>query len=156
MQVKLFGGCLVQLDGKSVTEAFRTQKERALLAYLCVEANHPHPREHLAELFWPGRPEGSARANLRQALLGIRRVLEPGPTPSPAPVIICPEDTIQLNPDLPFELDTRDFLAALARVRDDGWSGVLTCIRFIRRDRIRTTPTVALFFGNTTRVRRLL
>jgi DNA-binding SARP family transcriptional activator/predicted ATPase len=56
-----------------VLQPFRTLKERALLAYLVVENGQMHRRETLAELFWPGRPEGIARNNLRQALYGIRQ-----------------------------------------------------------------------------------
>lgn len=54
---------------------FRTVKERALLAYLLIENDHPLRRDMLAELFWPGRPEGTGRNNLRQALYGVRSVL---------------------------------------------------------------------------------
>src|SRR5512142_2859007 len=56
-----------------VLQPFRTLKERALLAYLVVENGQMHRREMLAEFFWPGRPEGIARNNLRQALYGIRQ-----------------------------------------------------------------------------------
>lgn len=54
---------------------FRTRKQRALLAYLAVEADRPHQREVLAELLWPERPEGTARRSLRQALTGLRRAM---------------------------------------------------------------------------------
>ncbi len=54
-------------------QPFRTLKERALLAYLTVESNEAHRRETLALLFWPDRPEGIARNNLRQAMFGIRQ-----------------------------------------------------------------------------------
>jgi predicted ATPase/Tfp pilus assembly protein PilF len=56
-------------------QPFRTMKERALLAYLVVENGRPHRREALAEMFWPDRPEGIARNNLRQALYGIRQAI---------------------------------------------------------------------------------
>jgi diguanylate cyclase (GGDEF)-like protein len=76
-QLSLFflGQIKLLLDGKNITEAFRTKKERAILAYLANEPNRPFRREFIAELFWPNRPEGYARTNLRQALLGIRRAL---------------------------------------------------------------------------------
>jgi DNA-binding SARP family transcriptional activator len=56
-------------------QTFRTLKERALVAYLAVEHERRHPREELAELFWPERSEGIARNNLRQALFGIRQAV---------------------------------------------------------------------------------
>jgi len=117
MQMMLLGGCLVQVDGKSVTEAFRTQKERVLLAYLAQKAEHLHHRENLAELFWPGRPAGNARANLRQAMLGVRRVFETSENLTPQEVFLCEEDTIQLNPNFGLWLDTHEFTAHIQEVR---------------------------------------
>jgi len=65
----------VLVNDQVIDAAFRTKKERALLAYLAVESHKKHRREVLAELLWPGRPEGYARTNLRQALVGLRRAL---------------------------------------------------------------------------------
>jgi diguanylate cyclase (GGDEF)-like protein len=75
LAISLLGSFRVRLDGQEVSTGFRTKKERALLAYLAVEANRLHPREVLGELLWPDRPEGYARTNLRQALLGLRRAI---------------------------------------------------------------------------------
>lgn len=47
----------------------------ALLAYLAVEANRAHSREHLAALFWPDHRQSAAYANLRQTLARLRRSL---------------------------------------------------------------------------------
>ena len=46
-----------------------------MLAYLAVEQAHPHRREALAGLFWPGFMESSARASLRHSLANLRQVL---------------------------------------------------------------------------------
>ena len=62
-------------SGEERLLGFRTIKERALLAYLVTEAGRPQRRAALAELFWPDRPEGTARNSLRQALYGLRQVL---------------------------------------------------------------------------------
>ena len=40
--------------------AFASNKVRALLAYLAVEADRPHRREALAGLLWPEQPEAKA------------------------------------------------------------------------------------------------
>lgn len=58
--VRLLGSYRVELDGRPVY-AFETDKARALLAYLMVEADRPHRRETLASLLWPERPESAAR-----------------------------------------------------------------------------------------------
>jgi hypothetical protein len=70
LRIFVLGLFQVELEGRVVTKSFRTEKERALLAYLITEASRPFSREALAELFWPERPPGMARASLRQALAG--------------------------------------------------------------------------------------
>lgn len=72
--VHLLGGYRVEVDGKPVHN-FGTDKARALLAYLVVEAARPHRREALAGLLWPEQPEVAARTNLRQAMARLRRAL---------------------------------------------------------------------------------
>ena len=58
LSIYLLGSFDVQLGEGMVTSAFRTRKERALLAYLAVEQRQMHRRESVAELLWPERPEG--------------------------------------------------------------------------------------------------
>jgi len=70
----LLGPFQVTLDGKPVT-GFESDKARALLAYLVVEAGRPHRREKLAGLLWPEHCEQAARANLRRVLANLRQVL---------------------------------------------------------------------------------
>src|SRR5512136_2463546 len=79
--VRLLGGFRVEVDGEAVY-GFETDKARALFAYLIVEADRPHRRETLASLLWPERPDTIARANLRQALVRVRRALGDVVSPS--------------------------------------------------------------------------
>ena len=74
LSVRLFGPVEVTLDGEVVT-AFKSDKARALLAYLVVEAERPHRREKLAGLLWPEWPEQAARGNLRRVLSNLRLVI---------------------------------------------------------------------------------
>jgi DNA-binding SARP family transcriptional activator/predicted ATPase len=74
LSLSLLGPFQARLGPEPVTE-LRMRKEQALLAYLAVESHRPHRREALAELFWPERPEGVARAGLRQALSNVRRAI---------------------------------------------------------------------------------
>src|SRR3954452_15005792 len=50
----------------------RTVKAQALLAYLALESQVPHPRSKLAALLWGGVPDAQAKDSLRHALHDIR------------------------------------------------------------------------------------
>ncbi len=76
LEIRLLGTPQVRLSGEPVNE-LRSDKVRALLAYLAVETDRPHRREKIAGLLWPGYPETSARASLRRALADLRKVLRP-------------------------------------------------------------------------------
>ncbi|MFN2196646.1 MAG: BTAD domain-containing putative transcriptional regulator, partial [Anaerolineales bacterium] len=71
LEIRLLGPPQVRQGGEAVA-GLRSDKVRALLAYLVVEAEQPHRREKLAGLLWPGYPEKSARASLRRALADLR------------------------------------------------------------------------------------
>ena len=81
----LLGGFEARLDEIPIL-GLKTDKARALLAYLAVEQARPHRRQALAGLLWPGYLESSARANLRHALANLRQVLadDRGRSPFPA------------------------------------------------------------------------
>lgn len=55
---------------------FATDKIRALLVYLAVEADRPHRRDALATLLWPDYPSRDALRNLRQSLYRLRQTLD--------------------------------------------------------------------------------
>jgi DNA-binding SARP family transcriptional activator/predicted ATPase len=74
LSLALLGPFHATLDGASLT-SFESNKVRALLAYLAVEADRPHPRDVLAGLLWPHRPNQDALSNLRYALYDLRNVL---------------------------------------------------------------------------------
>ena len=108
--MRLLGGYRVELDGAAVY-GFETDKARALLAYLAVEANRPHRRETLANLLWPDRPDAVARGNLRQALARVRRALrDHGPTPF---LFVTPAD-VQFNAASDTTLDVAELVAYAA------------------------------------------
>jgi DNA-binding SARP family transcriptional activator len=100
----LLGPFQVTLDGKPVT-GFESDKVRALLAYLIVEAERPHRREKLVGLLWPERPEQAARANLRRVLANLRQVL--GDRETDTPFLAITPQTVQLDA-------TRDFWSDVA------------------------------------------
>ena len=55
LHLQLLGGFDVRVDDAPITH-FRSDKARALLVYLAVEADRPHQRASLAALLWPDGP----------------------------------------------------------------------------------------------------
>lgn len=74
LKIRLLGPPQFVLDGEPIT-GFESDKVRALLAYLAVEANRPHRREALAALLWPESSTQAAKDNLRQALSNLRAAI---------------------------------------------------------------------------------
>lgn len=78
LSVRLMGGGRLLADGCDITPAIRYRKGWALLAYLAVERERRHTREHLSDLLWPDLDACAARTNLRQVLGNLNQVLESG------------------------------------------------------------------------------
>ncbi len=73
LQFLLFGHYQLRVDGEPAK--FATDHARALLAYLVLEPR-PHQRTTLATLLWPEQPEATARQNLRQTLVYLKKALQ--------------------------------------------------------------------------------
>src|SRR5512142_2043177 len=97
-------------DGE--TAKFRSDQTRALLAYLAVEADRPHRREALIGLLWPDELEQSARHNLSQAILNLRKTI--GDATAHPPYLRISHHEIQFDPASDFVLDVASFDAHLA------------------------------------------
>lgn len=106
----LLGPLQVTLGGAPVT-AFESDKVRALLAYLAVEAGRPHRRAALAALLWPERPDRAAQLNLNQALANLRRAI--GDREALTPHLLVTRAAIQLNPAADHAIDAAEFGALL-------------------------------------------
>jgi DNA-binding SARP family transcriptional activator len=107
LKARLFGPFEVFLNGGPVT-GFDSDKVRALLAYLVVEADRPHRREKLAGLLWPDFPERSARTNLRRALTNLRKVI--GDREADPPILFISRQTVQFNVQSETSVDVATFL----------------------------------------------
>lgn len=81
-------------------------KPLALLAYLRAQSMHSATRPHLVDLLWSDLEPERARANVRQTLLVLRRLL-PGDT------IVSDGDQVVLRGELAFDRDA--FVAAVDR-----------------------------------------
>jgi len=111
LAISLLGPFTVTRRGQPVTR-FGTDKTRALLAYLVMEADRAHRRAWLAGLLWPNFPEAAARHNLSQTLLMLRQALD-APAASP-PFLLITRQTLRFNPDSDVTLDVTAFQAGLA------------------------------------------
>jgi DNA-binding SARP family transcriptional activator/predicted ATPase len=110
LSLVLLGSFQATMDDRPVV-GFKSNKERALLAYLAVEADRPHRREVLAGLFWPEWPDREALSNLRYALSNLRRVL--GDANAEHPFLRVTRDELQINPSSDYTLDVAHLAAAL-------------------------------------------
>jgi DNA-binding SARP family transcriptional activator len=106
LALALLGPFEAVLDGKRVSW-FQSDKARALLAYLAVEAASPHSRHALAGLLWPDVTDGHALHSLSQALCNLRHVLHDHDALPPC-LDIAPH-TIQFNGAADHWLDVAEF-----------------------------------------------
>ncbi|MES2464905.1 MAG: tetratricopeptide repeat protein [Armatimonadota bacterium] len=113
LRIDLLGGLRVYPKGRpdlAITR-FSTVKTASLLAYLASYPRQIHPREELADRFWPGVELEAGRSSLRAALSSLRRHLEPPGTPA-GTLLISDRLSVRLNP-LAFETDVTAFETAL-------------------------------------------
>lgn len=75
MSLTFLGTFEVSAASGAIT-GFRTDKVRALLAYLALSGTRPQRRERLAALFWPESDHHAALANLRLTLHRLRQTLD--------------------------------------------------------------------------------
>ncbi len=99
------------LDGERLTR-FHSAKAQALLAYLALEADQPHPREKVATLLWPLDSEVSARGSLRQTLYELRKLLGDRDDLD-SPFLLVTRQTVQFNRESHHTLDVTEFLSAI-------------------------------------------
>lgn len=111
LMLGVLGSLQVTLPDGSLAR-FGSDKTRALLAYLAVEAGRPHRRGALIGLLWPDESEETARHNLRQTLFSVRQAIG-DPVAHPPYLHITRED-IQFNTASAYTLDVALFRAHLA------------------------------------------
>lgn len=137
LSMYFLGSTQAVLDGTPL--AFRSRRERALLAYVAVESARYHTRTAIAGLIYPDMAGDVALRNVRVVLNRLRGELqEQGRT---EPFLQIRRDGLQWNPDSRFRLDVADFLRFMAEVPADD--------RPLNEHHIRRlTEAVALYRGD--------
>ena len=105
LELRLFGTFQATLDGEPLT-GFRSDKVRALLAYLALEGRQTHRRQSLAALLWGEQSGQSASLSLRVALHNLRQVLDPllavnDKDPDALPLLTVTREGVRLNAQHP-------------------------------------------------------
>jgi len=113
LSLALLGPFQATLDGVPLT-SFESNKVRALLAYLAVEADRPHPRDLLTGLLWPHRSDRDALSTLRYALYDLRNVL--GERGADCPFLTITRQTLQFNTASDHGLDFAAFQHQVGRL----------------------------------------
>ncbi|MBN2389177.1 MAG: protein kinase, partial [Anaerolineae bacterium] len=124
LTISLLGNFSVALDDTPV-DGFAYDKVRALLAYLAVENEHPHHREHIADLLWPSYPTRSARQNLSQALSTLRGAL--GDRDNDPPFLLVDHREIQFNGASDTWLDVSELQEHLDAVQTHAHANLADC-----------------------------
>lgn len=131
LSIRLLGPLQVALDDALVTD-FATDKARAMLAYLAVEADRPHRRDALAGLLWPEQSQDKARQNLRQTLARLRRAIGDDQKDA-APFLLVSRETIQLNPDSDHWSDVAAFTSLVEACKNHRHRKKERCLPCLRR-----------------------
>lgn len=84
-----------------------SNKVRALLIYLAIEADRPHRRDYLAGMLWPDQPDRGALSNLRYALSNLRHAI--GDRDADPPFLLITRQTLQFNTESDHALDVAVF-----------------------------------------------
>jgi len=122
--IKLLGCFQVTLDGQPLT-GILSDKGRALLAYLALEADRPHRREALAEMLWPNQPTADGRANLRQSMHRLRQYIDDRGTSAPT-LLITPQE-VQFNCKSDCWLDIAEFRCRMNSCQNHHPTGIWMC-----------------------------
>lgn len=104
--LSLLGGFRVAVDENPVLP-FESDKVRAMLAYLAVEAEQVHRRESLACLFWPDKSDPLARRSLSQTLYNLQNII--GNRQVDRPFLTINQQDVQFNLASKHDLDTKTF-----------------------------------------------
>lgn len=141
LELRCLGPFAARIEGRTIT-TFPTDKIRALLIYLAVEAGQLHRRETLATLLWGEMGQSAALNNLRLALHRLRDAFDAVQPGLSEKLIQSTRQTITLNPAL-YSLDLHPFQQLLSACMTHQHPNLTQCAACLQR----LTQAVALYGG---------
>jgi DNA-binding SARP family transcriptional activator len=121
-----FLGAFLAKSGETDIQEFESAKVRALLAYLMLESEKPHSREHLAGLLWGDSDDIKAAKNMRQGLSNLRKSIRDNDPEKP--FLNITSDAIQANLQNPhLNLDVYVFEGLIASCESHPHRNLKTC-----------------------------
>ncbi len=125
LKLSLLGAFLAK-SGETDVQEFESAKVRALLAYLMLESEKPHSREHLAGLFWGDSDDVKAAKNMRQGLSNLRKSIRDNDPEKP--FLLISSDAIQANLNNPhLILDAHAFERLISTCESHPHRNLKTC-----------------------------
>lgn len=112
LKIHLFGKFSIEAEDR-LLPGFESVKAQELFWYLLCRRDHPHPREALAEQFWPGCSHAQSKKYLRQALWHLQQVVNAAFRQKCNPVIQAEHDYITLRSQECLWLDVAEFESAM-------------------------------------------
>jgi DNA-binding SARP family transcriptional activator len=116
LQLKLFGTGQARYADRDLP-GFPNQQPYLLLCYLLLNRHQPHPREHLAAVFWGEYPTRTSRKYLRNALWRLRHLLQSAGAPADAYLVIH-DEYVSFAPSGPCMLDVEAFETMATRFQN--------------------------------------
>ena len=124
LQLRLLGSFQF-IRAEEYAVEFRSEKERALLAYLAIEGFRPHSRDVLAGLLWPEQSDAVAHNNLRVTLHRLRQAI--GDLNAGPHLLDVSRETIQLIHNGRLWVDVSAFQELLSRISHHNHGKLATC-----------------------------
>ncbi len=116
LHVRLLGA--VELSCTRGNAEFPTRKSRSIFAYLATHRRREHPREQLADTFWPDSGPKRSRAALRTELWRIRDTIARAGA-DPHSILTESSEAVRILPKAPCRFDVDELDEAISRCRED-------------------------------------
>lgn len=116
LEFKLFGTGQASFSGRPLP-GFPHQQPTLLLCYLLLNRHRPHPREHLAAVFWGEYPTRTSRKYLRNALWRVRHLLESVGAPADE-YLSVDDDSVSFSRSDRYWLDVETFEQTTTRYQE--------------------------------------